>query len=173
MWLIWTVFLGLQQYCHGCCTLPCVWFSLIFFRSEAEAMKDLSKGIPQKWRLFFKLFCYLSPQNIPQDSIESTFMFEQVSFKGSWSVSRGTGQFQGEQVSFKGNRSVSRGTGQFQGEQVSFRGTGQFQGNWSVSRGTGVCRYKYRNQKCIGERSCVSPLLWSYKSFTHILHSYA
>ena len=86
----------------------------------------------------------LNPQNIPQDSIESTFMFEQVSFKGSWSVSkgigqfqgnrsvsRGAGQFQGEQVSFKGNRSVSRGTGQFQGEQVSFKG------NRSVSRGTG------------------------------------
>ena len=128
-----------------------------FFRSEAEAMKDMSKGIPQKWRLFFKLFCYLSPQNISQDSIESTFMFEQVNFKGSWSVSRGTGQFQGEQVNFKGSWSVSRGTGQFQGEQVSFkgnrsvsRGTGQFQGELvsfkgnrsvsgerSVSRGTG------------------------------------
>ena len=41
-------------------------------------MKDLSKGIPDKWRLFFKLFCFFSPQNVPLDSIEAAFMFEQV-----------------------------------------------------------------------------------------------
>ena len=137
-------------------------------------MKDLSKGIPQKWRLFFKLFCYLSPQNIPQDSIESTFMFEQVSFKGSWSVSRGTGQFQGEQVSFKGRRSVSRGTGQFQGEQVSFkgnrsvsgeqvsfRGTGQFQGEQGFA-GTNIA---IRN---VLGREAVYPLYFGATKVSHI-----
>jgi len=55
-------------------------FSLatVLFRNDSEAMKDLSKGIPEKWRLFFKLFCFINPQNIPTDSIESAFMFEQV-----------------------------------------------------------------------------------------------
>ena len=41
-------------------------------------MQDLSKGIPEKWRLFFKLFCFINPQNVPVDSIEAAFMYEQV-----------------------------------------------------------------------------------------------
>lgn len=51
---------------------------LFVVRSDTEAMKDLSKGIPDKWRLFFKLFCFVNPQNVPLDNIESAFMFEQV-----------------------------------------------------------------------------------------------
>ena len=34
--------------------------------------------MPEKWRLFFKFFCYLNPQNVPIDSIESVFLYEQV-----------------------------------------------------------------------------------------------
>ena len=47
-------------------------------------MEDLAKvapgrPIPEKWKLFFKFFCYIKPQNVPSDSIESVFLFEQVS----------------------------------------------------------------------------------------------
>ena len=73
------------------CTGSIVYFIIVFmmhdqcvalwcgcYSYQMEAMKDMSKGIPEKWRLFFKLFCYISPQNVPTDSIESAFMFEQV-----------------------------------------------------------------------------------------------
>ena len=43
-----------------------------------KAMKDLSKGMPSKGKLFFKLFCFINPENAPTDSIESAFMYEQV-----------------------------------------------------------------------------------------------
>ena len=35
-------------------------------------------SMPEKWKLFFKLFCFVKPQNVPTDSIEAAFMFEQV-----------------------------------------------------------------------------------------------
>ena len=31
-----------------------------------------------KWRLFFKIFCFLSPDRIAQDTVEGSFLFEQV-----------------------------------------------------------------------------------------------
>ena len=46
-----------------------------------EALKKLQPGSPppQKATLFFKIFCYLHPENVPMDSIEASFLFEQVS----------------------------------------------------------------------------------------------
>ncbi len=35
-------------------------------------------GVGRKQRLFFKILCYLHPENVLSDSIEATFMFEQV-----------------------------------------------------------------------------------------------
>lgn len=44
-----------------------------------EAMKNPPTSGPlEKWRLFFKLFCFIKPQNVPNESIEAAFMFEQV-----------------------------------------------------------------------------------------------
>ena len=48
-----------------------------------EALKKLQPGSapPQKATLFFKIFCYLHPENVPIDSIEASFMYEQVSLQ--------------------------------------------------------------------------------------------
>ena len=51
----------------------------MFSRKYFEAAKNPAKGFPEKWKLFFKLFCYLRPENVPFDSIEAAFMYEQVS----------------------------------------------------------------------------------------------
>ena len=53
------------------------------YRKYYEAAKSPGKGFPEKWKLFFKLFCYLRPGNVPMDSIEAAFMYEQVSQCGS------------------------------------------------------------------------------------------
>ena len=47
-----------------------------------EELKNLQSGSspPQKATLFFKIFCYLHPEKVPIDSIEASFMFEQVNF---------------------------------------------------------------------------------------------
>ena len=33
---------------------------------------------PQKWILFFKIFCFTDISSVPLDSVEGTIMFEQV-----------------------------------------------------------------------------------------------
>ena len=43
-----------------------------------EDRKKPQGGIPKKTVLFFKLFCYIHPESITYDSIEASFMFEQV-----------------------------------------------------------------------------------------------
>lgn len=30
------------------------------------------------WRIYFKLYCFLDTENVPKDSVEFAFMFEQV-----------------------------------------------------------------------------------------------
>ena len=42
-----------------------------------EIMKKGQNTLDKK-RLFFKIFCYIHPERIMYDSIEATFMFEQV-----------------------------------------------------------------------------------------------
>lgn len=34
--------------------------------------------VPQKWVLFFKIFCFTDVSSVPLDSLEGTIMFEQV-----------------------------------------------------------------------------------------------
>lgn len=43
-----------------------------------EERKKPQGGIPKKPILFFKLFCYIRPESVTSDSIEASFMFEQV-----------------------------------------------------------------------------------------------
>ena len=31
------------------------------------------------WKFYFKLYCFLDTENVPKDSVEFAFMFEQVS----------------------------------------------------------------------------------------------
>ena len=53
---------------------------LFTLRHYLESMKNIKTGvIPEKRKLFFKLFCFINPQNVPSDGIENAFMFEQVS----------------------------------------------------------------------------------------------
>lgn len=33
------------------------------------------------WKLYFKLYCFLDVDNVPQDGVEFAFMFEQVTTK--------------------------------------------------------------------------------------------
>jgi hypothetical protein len=45
-------------------------------------MKNISQGIMpdrNRQKLFFKMFCFINPHNVPTDSIEAAFMYEQVS----------------------------------------------------------------------------------------------
>lgn len=35
------------------------------------------------WKFYFKLYCFLDTENVPKDSVEFAFMFEQVKDKGS------------------------------------------------------------------------------------------
>ena len=50
------------------------------FRRNQDNLKKISQGIiPDRWKLFFKMFCFISPHNVPADSIEAAFMYEQVS----------------------------------------------------------------------------------------------
>lgn len=51
----------------------------MFPRKYFEAVKSPTNDFPEKWKLFFKPFCYLKPENVPFDSIEAAFMYEQVS----------------------------------------------------------------------------------------------
>ena len=37
---------------------------------------------PQKWVLFFKIFCFTDVSSVPLDSLEGTIMFEQVRGEG-------------------------------------------------------------------------------------------
>ena len=47
-----------------------------------ENLKKITQGIvPDRWKLFFKMFCFVNPHNVPIDSIEAAFMYEQVSSK--------------------------------------------------------------------------------------------
>ena len=38
---------------------------------------DMHQKPNEKWKLFFKLFCYFKPRSVPNDSIEASFIFEQ------------------------------------------------------------------------------------------------
>ena len=55
-------------------------YSSIFTgREHMNSMKNISQGIvPDKRKLFFKMFCFINPHNVPTDSIEAAFMYEQV-----------------------------------------------------------------------------------------------
>ena len=47
-----------------------------------DNLKKITQGIvPDRWKLFFKMFCFVNPHNVPIDSIEAAFMYEQVSSK--------------------------------------------------------------------------------------------
>lgn len=35
------------------------------------------------WKFYFKLYCFLDTENVPKDSVEFAFMFEQVKNKDS------------------------------------------------------------------------------------------
>ena len=58
-------------------------FGYVTCRQYMEAMKTAHKSAPQKSMIFFKLFCYVHPENVPNDSLEASFMFEQVSIGSS------------------------------------------------------------------------------------------
>ena len=48
-------------------------------REHMNSMKNISQGIiADKRKLFFKMFCFINPHNVPTDSIEAAFMYEQV-----------------------------------------------------------------------------------------------
>jgi myosin X len=54
----------------------------ILGKFEGYYKEDLSRmrpgdPMPEKWRLFFKFFCYFKPHSVPSDSIESVFLYEQ------------------------------------------------------------------------------------------------
>lgn len=66
------------------------------FRKEFDftALISLSPSLPCRlaataeagemhWKFYFKLYCFLDTQNVPKDSVEFAFMFEQVKDKGS------------------------------------------------------------------------------------------
>lgn len=55
-------------------------------RQYMEAMKTAQKSAPQKSTIFFKLFCYVHPENVPNDSLEASFIFEQVRQPFPWTV---------------------------------------------------------------------------------------
>jgi myosin X len=48
----------------------------LFFECRYE-VHGINEG-GNRWRLFFKLFCFLDTKSIPKDSLEAGFMFEQV-----------------------------------------------------------------------------------------------
>ena len=56
---------------------PHVLYMCRYYKDDIERVK-LGQPMPEKWKLFFKFFCYLKPQNVPSDSIESVFLYEQV-----------------------------------------------------------------------------------------------
>ena len=37
-----------------------------------------SEAGEQPWKFYFKLYCFLDTDNVPKDSVEFAFMFEQV-----------------------------------------------------------------------------------------------
>ena len=47
----------------------------ILFRLKLETSDKPKK---YKWQLFFKIFCFLHPKAVTHDSVEGTFLFEQV-----------------------------------------------------------------------------------------------
>ena len=48
-----------------------------YYKEDLAKMKP-GQPMPERWKLFFKFFCYLRPHNVPSDSIESVFLYEQV-----------------------------------------------------------------------------------------------
>ena len=48
-----------------------------YYKEDLARMKP-GQPMPEKWKLFFKFFCYLKPHSVPSDSIESVFLYEQV-----------------------------------------------------------------------------------------------
>jgi myosin X len=47
-----------------------------YYKEDLARMKP-GQPMPEKWKLFFKFFCYLKPHSVPSDSIESVFLYEQ------------------------------------------------------------------------------------------------
>ncbi|KAM4692544.1 pleckstrin homology domain-containing family H member 3 [Rhinophrynus dorsalis] len=47
-----------------------------FTRFENLSYKE--KGFESRWRLYFKLYCFLDTEDIPKDSLEFSFLFEQA-----------------------------------------------------------------------------------------------
>lgn len=46
------------------------------FGSRYKALGMTESG--KKWKLFFKVFCYLEPEKVPDETVESGFLYEQV-----------------------------------------------------------------------------------------------
>ena len=65
--------LNLSQYF----LLSYVFSNLLTTRYRALGIKEGKS----KWRLFFKIFCFLHPDKIAEDSVEGSFLFEQVSLQ--------------------------------------------------------------------------------------------
>ena len=62
------------------CNNDRVTYEFPLYRLHMESMKNIQGGvIPEKRKLFFKMVCFVRPQNVPSDGIENAFMFEQVS----------------------------------------------------------------------------------------------
>ena len=56
------------------CVTDSVLFPLLSCRYRALGLKEAG----HKWKLFFKVFCFLEPEKAPEESIEFGFLYEQV-----------------------------------------------------------------------------------------------
>ncbi len=67
------------KYCHDYTCKYDVCTPRLLCRHYLDSVKNIQSGVaPEKRKLFFKMFCFIRPQNVPSDSIENAFMFEQV-----------------------------------------------------------------------------------------------
>ena len=56
--------------------------SLFLFTQPCRLAATAEAG-EMHWKFYFKLYCFLDTENVPKDSVEFAFMFEQVKDKGS------------------------------------------------------------------------------------------
>ena len=48
----------------------------LYHKRRYKALGLTEQG--KKWKLFFKVFCYLEPERVPDETVESGFLYEQV-----------------------------------------------------------------------------------------------
>lgn len=56
-------------------------FLLLVFMNSFSLVSRLSASPDEHntgWKFYFKLYCFLDTDNVPKDSVEFAFMFEQV-----------------------------------------------------------------------------------------------